>query len=431
MYRITALRVRDIKRIREIAIEPQADSGLLLIAGKNGNGKSSILDSIEMVLGGAGALPADPVRHGARDGEIRIELRSPDRTIAATRKVRPDRSTELEVRDVGRDGAVVRKPQAVLDDIRGARFLDPLAFLDAEAPKQRAQLLGLLPCAAELAELDGQRADAYQRREGSGRDLRRAEGDLERCAPAGPIPEQIDTAAALEAIAAAQKVRQAVAAAQSKVGDARRRWQSAKADVDRLAAELAEAQQRMADADAAGRAAVEALNAQESDADAAETIRRNQELVAQAQQRADERATAIAARDRRARAAEAVKRLADERDALTTTIAKIDEAKAAILAAAAFPVPGLGFTEDGVTYRGVPLDQASGAERLRVAIGVAIAASKGLADVWIRDAALLDDDSLAALEQLAREHDVRIWLELIKAPDAEDVIVISDGMVAS
>jgi hypothetical protein len=147
-------------------------------------------------------------------------------------------------------------------------------------------------------------------------------------------------------------------------------------------------------------------------------------------QRATERADALAAQDRRQRAAEAVKRLADERDVLTATIAKIDAAKADLLAGASFPVPGLGFNDTGVTYQGVPLEQASGAERLRVAIGVAIAASKGLADVWIRDAALLDDDSLATIEQLALEHDVRVWLELIKAPD-DGAIVISDGMVAS
>lgn len=426
MYRITALRVRDIKRIREIAIDPPADSGLLLIAGKNAQGKSSILESLEMALGGKGTLPPDPVRHGAKDGEIRLELAGPDRALVITRKVQPTGESQLDVRD---GNGKVRKPQEMLDDLIGARFLDALDYNDLAPAAQRAALLELLPNAKELAGLDEQRAEAFGRRTEVGRDLRRAEGDLERCPATGPIPEQIDTAAALVAIADAQRVLQGVAGAQSRVGDARRRWTSAKADVDRLRAELVDAEQRMADADASGRAAVEAQNAGPSTIEAEETMRRNRELVEQAQQRSADRANAIAGRDRYERATEAVKRLADERDVLTKTIEDVDARKSELLAAAALPVPGLGVSDAGVTYQGLPLEQASGAERLRVAVGVAIAASRGLGDVWIRDGAILDDDSLAVLAELAEQHGVRIWIEVIKA-SSEGAIVISDGKVA-
>ena len=60
---------------------------------------------------------------------------------------------------------------------------------------------------------------------------------------------------------------------------------------------------------------------------------------------------------RNAQRADAAKRLheaLEEYQAKTDTIAQIDRTKADAIAAATFPVPGLGFDDDGVTYGGVP-----------------------------------------------------------------------------
>jgi hypothetical protein len=97
---------------------------------------------------------------------------------------------------------------------------------------------------------------------------------------------------------------------------------------------------------------------------------------------------------RRAEADETVGKLAKERDDLTKVIETIDARKAEILGAAKLPVDGLSIDDEGITLNSVPFAQASGAERLRVALGLAIAASPELGDVWIRDGALLDEESL-------------------------------------
>ncbi|NGZ99664.1 hypothetical protein G5V59_02720 [Nocardioides sp. W3-2-3] len=46
--------------------------------------------------------------------------------------------------------------------------------------------------------------------------------------------------------------------------------------------------------------------------------------------------------------------------------------KADALAKATFPVDGLGFDDDGVTYQGVPFAQASSAEQIRVSLAMAM-----------------------------------------------------------
>src|SRR4051794_31211538 len=120
---ITALEITDYKRVRKVAITPEADRHLILIGGKNRARKSSTLDAITAAFGGAKSIAADPVRHGAGEAAIYVELDGGRLTI--DRVVHPDGKTTLEVRD---SEGTVRRPQEVLDKLVGARFLDPLAF---------------------------------------------------------------------------------------------------------------------------------------------------------------------------------------------------------------------------------------------------------------------------------------------------------------
>jgi hypothetical protein len=57
-----------------------------------------------------------------------------------------------------------------------------------------------------------------------------------------------------------------------------------------------------------------------------------------------------------------------------------------------------------------------------------MAASPGLDDVWIRDGALLDDDSLQLLAEEADKAGKRCWVERVGDRDP-GAIVIQDGRV--
>lgn len=51
MITINELQVENLKRIKAVKLEPSA-SGLTVIGGKNGQGKTSVLDAIAWALGG-------------------------------------------------------------------------------------------------------------------------------------------------------------------------------------------------------------------------------------------------------------------------------------------------------------------------------------------------------------------------------------------
>ena len=52
MIKINELQLENVKRIKAVKLEP-AQNGLTVIGGKNGQGKTSVIDSIAWTLGGS------------------------------------------------------------------------------------------------------------------------------------------------------------------------------------------------------------------------------------------------------------------------------------------------------------------------------------------------------------------------------------------
>ncbi len=115
---------------------------------------------------------------------------------------------------------------------------------------------------------------------------------------------------------------------------------------------------------------------------------------------------------------------------LTGIIKEVDATKAELVAGATFPVPGIGFDENGVTYNGIPFDQSSTAEQIRVSMAVGLAMNPKLKIVLIRDGSHLDEDSLAQVAQMAEDAAAQVWIERVGDGD-EGAIIIEDGEVAA
>jgi ABC-type dipeptide/oligopeptide/nickel transport system ATPase component len=95
---------------------------------------------------------------------------------------------------------------------------------------------------------------------------------------------------------------------------------------------------------------------------------------------------------------------------------------------AQYPIEGLSLSDEYVTYRGIPFEQLSGAETLKVSMAVAMAVNPKLRVIRIKDGSLLDSKNLAIIDQMAGENNFQIWMESVDE-SGEIGIVIEAGEV--
>jgi DNA repair exonuclease SbcCD ATPase subunit len=408
--KVVHLEVQNVKRIRAVSITP-GSGPTVIIGGQNAQGKTSVLDAIQMVLGGGKALPEEPIRRGAKQASIVADLGDlvVERVITKT-------GTTLTVRD--KDGNKRSSPQTLLDKLCSKISFDPLEFSKQEPAKQNETLRALVP-GLDFTLLDQQRARLYDKRTDVGKDAKRARAHAESIIvpPSTPATAVVigDLLAQLQTANLAQREvaerAQRITDAQRKLADAERDYATAKAALDkaeqkRMAARLSvNAAEREPEVQAPDTAPIE-LAIQN-----AEAINRN------VQRRAERDGHEKQAGELEAQVA-----------ALTAQIDAIDQQKHDALAAAAFPVPGLGMAADGPTLNGVPLAQASGAEKLKVSVGIGLALNPEVKVLLVRDASLLDDASLAIVADMVAAAGAQIWLERVGSGDPSAVI-ISDGQV--
>ena len=403
--RIVELKVQNIKRVRAVHLTPNGAS-TVIVGGKNAAGKSSVLDAIAMALGGARAIPSDPVRHGAKRGSIVADLGE----LVVERVISSDGQTTLTVRDA--DGNRKSSPQRLLDELCARIAFDPLAFMAYEPAKQNETLRQLM--GIDLTELDAERQRSYDRRTELNRDAKSARASSESIVvppntPANPVVVTELLAQLAAANEQAGKVRthaEALTRVQGEVADLER-------DLRKLEAALM--QKRMLASQLAREAPTAAPDTAAISKQIAEAETTNRQVNARGQRDALELKA---------------NRLDGEAAKLTARIDEIDAEKARLIAACAFPVPGLTLGESGPMLDGVPLDQASGAQKLRVSVALGIALNPRLKVLLVRDASLLDDTSLALVAEMAEAAGAQVWLERVGDGDPT-AVVIADGQVST
>lgn len=429
--RIIGLQMENIKRIKVIDIRPQGP--MVVVSGRNAQGKTSLLDGIEMVLRGEKAIPEKPMRRGSRKAKIQAEIG--DKTVEFTliRKFTESGST-LTVLD--ESGKKVESPQTLLSALYSSLTFDPLAFTRMDARKQIDTIRAI--AGLDFTALDAKRKAAFERRTDVNREVTRLEGQLRSMpthadAPKGPV----NVAELIASLRRVEAANQDIAAKWQDARDRRRMaadgLATAEREAERLASVIDELERRLtlAKADAGkqamkvkeARETIEALGDEQPRPEFSET-QSIQDMIVRAE--TDNRQV----RENAARAATA-KALRDQQlsaDKLTSAIEACDEEKRVALDGAKFPIPGMAFDETGVTLNGLPFDQGSSAEQLRASVAIGMASNPKLRVMLIRDGSLLDEEGMELMAMIATENDAQLWVERVSSDGAVG-IVIEDGEV--
>lgn len=398
--RIVKLTAENIKRLRAVEITPEGNT--IVISGRNGQGKTSVLDAIWFALGGAKAQrgTTQPIRHGELHASVTLDLGD----IQVTRSWTDDRST---LRVESATGVEYRTPQALLDGLVGRLSFDPLTFAQADARTQLQLLLEVIALPFDPAELAEERRQVYDERTARGREVRTLEGHLKEL-PTPPKGLQLTEVATADVLRSYRKARDQVTA-NSSVRDQLARLQDerdrARDELERLELEchdLEEQVARLVDPD------VTTFEAQLEYADQV-----NRAVHDAKEWKRVDRDLGIA----RAR-----------HNDLTKRIAQLDKIKEDGVRNAQMPIEGLGFTDDGVTYHGVPFKQCAASEQLRVSLAMAMAMNPTVRVIRITDGSLLDSANMALIAQLADTYDYQVWIERVDESGTVG-IVIEDGSV--
>lgn len=414
---IISLEAENVKRLRAVSIKTNGASAVV-IGGRNAQGKTSVIDAIEMALGGKEAIPAEPVRHGARRASIVLDLGEfvVERTFDA-------KGTKLVVKNA--EGVEQLSPQTLLNSLLSKVSFDPFEFSRMDDKKQDAILKSVV--GVDFTQLDAKRERAFSARTEKNREVKSLKARI------AAMPRHVG---ALPAVSVAELVtelskREEATKARGKLYAA---FQESEATLNKVGEEISETQgeilrleEKLKKLRERSDEVLKATEAALADFEAfgpAPNLEEIREQLSTAEER-NKIAAEKAAREKSEDELAALERAAEE---LTDEIESIDGEKKAALEAAQFPVPGLGFNDLGPTLNGVPLSQASQAERLRVSVAIGLALNPKLKVLLVREGALLDEEALQLLAQLAEDAGAQVWVERVGKGDP-GAIIIEDGMV--
>lgn len=399
------------KRLKAIRITP--DGNVIQLVGKNGQGKTSVLDAIWSALAGGSASRKikQPIRKGAKEASVRLDLGE----YIVTKVWTKDGPGELTVQSPR--GATYGSPQKVIDALVGPLAFDPLAFMNLDAPKQVATLIDMLgdSLGFDPVKLDKEYDEAVALRRDANRDVKTAEAQLAGMqeVPA-ETPDEEQSATELM-----QEYEQARSHNDEIDFTAR--------DMHTAVTGIKVAEERIAELQRGIVIMKEALGVTEAkfialgDPTDLDEIRDRIAAV-------DTVNAAVHKKKERADAAAKLSVLQSKAQGFDDEVKAIAKTKADGLAAAKFPVEGLSFDSDGVTLNGIRLEGASGREQLIVSTKLAMAMNPELRVLRIDKAEALDSDGLKIIADLADSDDYQIWMSRVTEDESEG-IVIEDGEV--
>lgn len=399
---IIGLEVHNVKRIRAARITPKGN--LVVLEGRNKQGKTSVLDAIEMAFRGKRAEPKRPVHDGAEAARVVVETDE----ILVTRNWTDDNNSYLKV--TKKSGAKVGSPQKYLDSLVGALAFDPVAF-EGWKSTERLDMLRKL-AGIDTEEEDGAHDTAFDRR----RDLKKERdtyakqfaglGDVPegvKVKPVAEIREKYDEAVAENAKIA--KAKEDIPILEERFAEIGREIEENQRELARIADVRAKAQE------IAHREYVD-VEAMKTQLDQAQAVGAIAAKIEQAKTLRGDIAASdaeLSECEEAIRAAKAAKRK------------KITEAK--------MPVEGLGFADGDITLDGREFSELSQAEKLRVALGMAMAEEPELRIVRILNGSLLDNESMAEIHSMAAASGFQVWIERVANGPSGDAnaVYIEDG----
>lgn len=408
--KINKLEIENVKRVKAVKMEPTAN-GLTIIGGNNGQGKTSVLDSIAWALGGNKFKPSQAQREGsAIPPNLHIVMSN---GLIVERK---GKNSDLKVIDP--DGN--KAGQNLLDS-----FIDELAlnlpkFMQQSSREKASTLLQIIGVGEQLVLLEKEEQDTYNRRHAIGQiaDQKEKFAKEQEYYPEAPK----DLVSASDLIKEQQEILARNGENQRKrenLVKIQRLHEEATRNVERLKLELSEAETKLANAIqdlVTANKSVENL-VDESTAELEKSITEIDEINRKVRANLDKDKAEEDARGYRA-----------EYEELTEALTDVRKRKAALLDSADLPLAGLSVEDGELIYNGFKWDNMSGSDQLKVATAIVRKLNSNCGFVLLDKLEQMDQESLKEFGDWLEAEGLQAIATRVSTGE-ECSIIIEDGYV--
>jgi len=453
--RIVEFRAQNVMALKAIQIFPE-DKDVVILTGENRQGKSTVIRAIWAALGGREFIPDEAIRRGEKEASVYLDLGDFLVTLKITRK-----REYLEVKT--KDGLKASSPQKFLNSRLADLAHNPLEFMRLKPADQVKALQGMLNLKLDRTELerlagtwtrrtqgddpmlvlDNVTRDLYEERAIVNAEAKRLQGVVESI----KIPHEladiqpISIADLLEELSNLETKQRENDSIRNLANSLSLRLEDIRGSLDRKDREIEEMEARL-------------TNLKLERAGLIETLDRVQEEYLKQAEKADDLTDPdfsdvkrrIAEADNHNKTANEISHLKatlqksksdleakrKESQSLTDTMEAIKAYKLRLIEQAALPLPGLGFENGEVTFKGLPLSQASTREQIEISCAICLAQHPRIGIITIDVGwSELDKSGKQVLRQFARRTDAQIWVTQVREePGQEGFHIVAGELVA-
>lgn len=401
------------------------------ITGKNGVGKSSFINAIFGALTGKD-IPDEPIQQGKDTATLQVTVdRTPDQPLIVIRKFSRNGKDVLTVKTP--DGAKYTSPQAFLNTLLGEISFDPFEFIRKQPADQKKQLQKLLGIDTTKLEADKKIAlgekkameDLYKQQE------TQLEALPEYNTPYLKERKMDEVAEKQKAIRDKTKERsdyqetidRLTNAKNTNITDISKKKitiESNLAKITELMAQIAKLENDNEDLLQGGNRIQ--LEIDQAEKDILETMKLRDAVIIPPDTEVTEIIAEINKNNDDFKKQEERHQLENKMIANRSNIEKkkediekLETDRMQLISSAKMPIPGLDFSDEGLTFDGLPFTkgQLSTARMNMIGFSIAVAMNPKLRIMRVNDWVLLDGETQDQLKALAKEHDFQMFVEQV------------------
>ena len=411
MVKINKLEIENVKRVKAVQIEPTAN-GLTVVGGKNGQGKTSVLDSIAWALGGNSYKPSNPHREGSVVAPmIRIQL---DNGLIVERK---GENGTLKVIDPSGKKA----GQNLLNSFVEQFAINLPKFMEMNSKDKTKALLNTVDGLGEkIYELEQEELELYNKR----RTVGQIRDQKKHYAEEQPFYKEVGT----EIVSASELIKQ-----QQEILARNGENQRKRDNLENLTAKQTLAINKKAELERQLLEINSELETLETDIETAnkdvvDLIDESTEELEQSIENIEEINRKVRANQDREKAEMDAEHYALEYKDLSDEIDALREQKLDLLNGANLPLEGLSVDNGVITYKGQPWDNMSGSEQLIVATAIVRKINPQCEFVLVDKLEQMDLETLLDFSNWLKDNKLQAIATRVSTGE-ECQIIIEDGYV--